>query len=280
VHGLARLLAPLGGRPPWLLFVTDRFLFADESGTHAQAVGTLMAGYLCTEKEWMTIRKPWQRAHQKARLAKPFHMTDFVTPGHPDYAHLSDKEKKELIGTLAAGICCARRWGFIAAVLRQDYEAVFLPEIKKRLGDPYMYVFWLFMKTVISWATEHLPRGEKILCVFGEKKDMKTRAQDAYYELRTRHDPHGYLYDNCLFLPVRAQPHLVAADILANRAGHFFRRPGLRVAKHEDPVIYRLLTSRHLKYVWQFYDRAMLEEHQRDMITLGVVTPKPTEPSS
>src|SRR5262245_21327061 len=83
-----------GTRHGWLLAVAENYLlFGDESGTHDQAVGTLLAGYLARIPSWEHFRPRCLQAHRTARLRKPFHMTDYVRrPRHPDYAHLSDSE--------------------------------------------------------------------------------------------------------------------------------------------------------------------------------------------
>lgn len=255
----------------WVLAVREHFLLADESGTHDQAIGTVVAGYLATETRWRLFRTRCIRAHAKARLSKPFHMTDFLAPKNRDYAHLSGDERRALIQTLTGGIICARPVGFIAAVYRQQYEATLLPELKRHIRDPYLFCFQLLLKIVLSRAAEFIPRGDRIAAIFETRPGMKGAAHAAYQEMRALHDPHGYLKSDCLLIEKREHPDLIAADILANRASRFLGRPGLRMARRDDPVLYRLLANRHLKHHWKYYDAPMLADIQRRMLDEGIV---------
>jgi len=274
------------GRRVWVALVGNLHgLFADESGTHDQAVGTLLAGYVAPAAVWDDLWKRICRAHINARLGevlmephphltKPFHMTAFVTPGHEDYAHLSDGERKRLIQTLVGLIGRSRKTGFAAAVLRQEYEATLRRETKKHIRDPYFFCFQLLLQTVLWWAARSLPRGDQIQVIVEHRRGTEMRGQAAYQEMLTRHDPHGYLMPVCVFMEKKRAPQLVTADLLANCAGRFFKRPGLRMARSDDPVFYRLLKNKRLQHHWRYYDGPMLKEIEDRLIRDGYIVVK------
>jgi len=280
--GLFDLMRCPNGRPPWILVVADYYLLGDESGTHNAAIATLVAGYLATKADWLASNGIWNRAHREARLEKVFHMTDFVCRDHEDYAHLTPPEKRMLIQALVDGILHRPKVGFIAALSRQGYDAVMLHETKKRIRDPYYFALQLFIKIVLSRAPELLQPGDRIVVIFDRRND-EDRAKAAYREMRQGgHDPHGFLYPDCFFMKKQDMPHLIAADILANGAGRFLGKTGLRMKRAEEPQFYRLLAARQrsVPHHWKYYDRVMLETEQARWIKEGTIKLRPPRATS
>lgn len=191
-------------------------LYFDDSGTHSQSDIAIAACYLSTVAEWQTFKRNWEALNEQYRFGI-FHMTDFVARAE-QFTGWTDAECHSLIVKLISVIRSRTLKGFVAAVVKSDYDKIIPSEYRHRMGfNHYTFAFRQCSSMINAYREEHgltepfdyvFESGTKgsgeIMKIFDEAS-CHTEVQSAFGMI-----PGGYS-----FQPKRKVIQLQSADILA-----------------------------------------------------------------
>lgn len=110
--------------------------FIDESGTHAAAPATVVAGYLSTEEMWGRFAEEWAQVLGDFGISR-FHMTDFANQSSP-FGGWAEDQRRDVLTHLFSVINRNVILPFGAAIRTAEYIDVFgKSDAHKFVGGPY-----------------------------------------------------------------------------------------------------------------------------------------------
>lgn len=142
--------------------------YFDESHDEKEGVFCL-GGYFGHEEEWGRLEKIWVDHTGDT----PFHMTDCLS-GNRGYKGVPEKERHDLIISLALEINNAEVYGFNSAVLLKHFRETFP---KDKDDAPYFMCFQHCFNQAATWASEF---REQVNCHFDRKKELEHRGLRIY----------------------------------------------------------------------------------------------------
>ncbi|TCB17799.1 DUF3800 domain-containing protein [Rhizobium leguminosarum bv. viciae] len=194
-----------------------RYVYIDESGTHADSPSLAMAAYVFEEAQAPRFSRDWQRDLKQFGL--PYaHMTDCAT-GNGHYASLSMQQRIETEKALIAHIRHRSLVGIAVAVDYSRYRELFG---KGRYDhDAYTFCTALCIRAVHEWGMRSGFSGQFVY-VFEAGHAAQGEANLAMNNVRS--SSYGESYNSHMFLDKQDAPPLQAADMLAWQWGHYLRR--------------------------------------------------------
>ena len=188
--------------------------YFDESGTHGDSGVFAIAGYVAAQEDWIRFETDWKRALRRAGISY-FHMVEYENRRGP-FASWSKEKRHEVLGDLLAAIKAHALIGLAGCVVVADFERVFRPALPTGhpYRDPYIFCLQVGMERIAHYFGPHLPRSEKIACVF-EEKDKVAHSAARHYEAVKAHNEWGTLFGSISFGGKVDYIPLQAADVLA-----------------------------------------------------------------
>lgn len=202
--------------------------YTDESGTHAGAPITALAGYLATTEKWADFTnewnqildelQPWQSVKKEHYF---FHMQKFAgnyTP-YEKFADFPD-EKANFAARIFSAIKKTREYGYAIAFHVEDYNALIDPTLQRQLGSPYTCAVQFCLGAVGAWVRGFESVTHEtvapIVYAFERGSEHECEAKD-FLDLIPGNpvEREAYRYHDRVFLRKQGTPALQAADVLA-----------------------------------------------------------------
>lgn len=194
-----------------------RYVYMDESGTHAGSPAASMAAYVFDKEQASRFSRDWEKVLQRFKI--PFaHMTDCAT-GNATYANLSMEERIDSVKALIGLTRLRSRFGIAVSIDQVRYNQLFG---KGRYDhDIYSVCLSFCVKAVHEWARETGCRG-RFVYVFEaghNYQEEASRIMNAIGEGSI-----GNSYASHTFARKQDALPLQAADMLAWQYSHFLKR--------------------------------------------------------
>ena len=129
--------------------------YFDDSGHPDSQDAVLVAGWVAQVEQWSLLEKEWNEDLKEFKL-ETFHMKDFLNRKCTDYEHLSNTDKKRLLGRLVGHIRTRTRHSFCSIVPMADYKEVnanyYFEEI---LGKPYAFAAVGVIQRLRAWKDKY-----------------------------------------------------------------------------------------------------------------------------
>jgi len=188
--------------------------YFDDSGTHRESEFAVIAGYVASPAQWLSLAGPWQTILNRHGL-KWFHMTD-CEAGQREYKSIQEPDRHALIFDLAKLIDHSVSTGFRSAMPKQVFDEEILvearrnPEMRARIKHAYAlgYQHILHGVSLHCARTNATPRDVEI--VFAIQPKIGYAARDSARKQFTRIG-----FPEPSFKEMRDHPALQAADMLA-----------------------------------------------------------------
>jgi hypothetical protein len=181
-------------------------IYFDDSGTHSQSPVAVAACYVAPTDQWAYFERDWKRITDDEHITV-LHLADFDR-------HKNRRALERLIGITRI----RTRMGFAAAVPKDEYDAIVLPDPKlKRIMGQFHYTFatQLCLGFVKHWKEQYASQ-EKVTYVFDQMSQGKGEIIRIFKEFEKNPSnflgviPAGYTFEN-----KSAVTPLQAADLLA-----------------------------------------------------------------
>lgn len=197
---------------PWKIMIPLRAYF-DESGLHATANVTVVAGFAGTKELWEDFERDWLAKLEEVGNLPYFHMTECVTGNGPVFGRWQSRPeiRGHIIKELADVICRHKPQSLWCAVETGAWDALDAPMFKERYRTPYHFCFEDVVQNGSAYATR-VADGSPLALIFSNHSHYKKRANEVYeaYDGST----HWHLA-GLTFADMRLCTPLQAPDMLA-----------------------------------------------------------------
>jgi hypothetical protein len=191
--------------------------YFDESGTHAEAAVTMIAGYVATAEVWAVISEAW--ASELAPLSDYginwFHTGDCLH-GARGWRRVPRAKRDHLVERLSNILAASEVSAVWAGVNADQWDQHTSPAFKVRFPKPYDLCFHEVVRQ-LWWWSRHNADGTPIRIVFAEQKEYQNRSI-AIHEAWRRHPDVDRFIGSLTFSSPRKLIPLQTADLLAFEA--------------------------------------------------------------
>lgn len=130
-------------------------VYCDESGTHADSLATVVAGYLGHVRQWKLFGKEW-RALLDREGVKVLHRTDLEN-FRREFKEWNEERRVRFLQRAHEIIKVRTIRGFAYAVVNADFKKVMHPVVEQAIGGIYGWCVQDCMVAIAKWAQrEHL----------------------------------------------------------------------------------------------------------------------------
>jgi hypothetical protein len=189
------------------------YAYFDESGTHAGAQNTLIAGFVGPAHAWAATEGAWQNfLHSES--APPFHYTE-ITGQKKAYADW-ERWRGDLVIAGCADILAASALKPVAAGFTGDWERVLAsvhPRWAERVPSRYHLAFEICVQQLANFSRD-LWGNEPIAAVFARQDEYQSRAALVWHSYKAAGEwshMHSLTYEDR-----KGQPRLDMADMIAH----------------------------------------------------------------
>ena len=246
-----------GDRNPWKALGMLKAFF-DESGIHAGARVTSIAGFVGTADAWTALTVEWKHVLGKLadRGVNCFHMTECAAGDH-QFAVIPSAERHVTVAALAGIIAAQDVTAVWAGVKNEAFDRLTAnaPKFRARYPKPYDLCFDEIVRQLIGWSGAHA-NSSRVSVIFAEQTDYAERNRDAYGAWRAHPLVGGRLGALAFDFPKYLLP-LQAADLIAYEVAKYqeafeYDELGWRTNFQRRPTL-DLITARHRRGVGAFY---------------------------
>ena len=188
--------------------------YFDESGTHAGAKITMIAGYVATTEVWAAISEAW--ASELAPLAHYgidwFHTAECLH-GSKGWRHLPRAKRELLIDRLSDILATAEISAVWAGVNAEEWDQHTSPPFRVRFPKPYDLCFNEVVRQ-LWWWSRHNADGTRIGIVFAEQREYQDRNIATHQAWQRYPDVNRFIGSLTFSSPRKLIP-LQTADLLA-----------------------------------------------------------------
>ena len=148
-------------------------VFIDESGTHDNPHGMILAGYVGRLGQWLTFQRKWQRLLDRVGV-EYFHAKDLrVPPGKGGvFSHLSLSERQAFLDLAKPIVSKNTMFGFTTALKHEEYDRVYVADNRPRevpLDTKYAVAFRVFFSFVPQLIRTSLDRDDLTVHIIQEE---------------------------------------------------------------------------------------------------------------
>lgn len=243
-----------------LIVALNRYIYADESGTHGTGPFCLIAGYRASPGQWGVFKRDWKTVLNKPEYRiKEFHSSVFFARAdiqdkkRNPYLGWSDKKADRFIGELVMIIRHRNIYPVGCAVEIRDFET-FTPEIRGLLAG-YMIVpeghkrprkpapYHVAFKVLLEDAAFGTHSDTQLHFLFARQKEYQKHADESYHTWKES-GPGGLQAREIGWdFPVN-WPQLQAADLLAYQWNNFLTRGQLHISRRNQLLMEQLTFKR------------------------------------
>jgi hypothetical protein len=158
--------------------------YMDESGTHVTAPVCVVAGYVGTAEQWVSLVDSWQKAlHLPEFNVTEFHATEcWAQQG--EFSEWSLGKRQSLVRELMSVVLNHRVYGFAQAIDANAYRKYFVPVCDKKIQNPYFLCLLNAASEALSVVDKKFCPSDDLNVFAGNHQQFKLMGQTLYQHVR------------------------------------------------------------------------------------------------
>jgi hypothetical protein len=148
--------------------------YFDESGIHAEAYVTSIAGYVATKRAWEAVEIEWDKEmsyYRERTRIRTFHLTDCLA-GEGEFLGLEEFYRLAITKQLSEILSRHDVWPIWASVIVDDWHDVISEDFRVRYPKPFDLCFEYAVIELWKWSRREA-NGEKVALMFAHQKEYR-----------------------------------------------------------------------------------------------------------
>jgi hypothetical protein len=190
--------------------------YMDESGIHATAPVSVVAGYVGTAEQWVSLVDSWQKVlHLPEFSVTEFHATECWAQ-RGEFLGWSLNKRQSLVRELMSVILNHQIYGFAQAINANAYRKYFVPICDKKIENPYFLCLLNAASVALSVVDTKFSPSDDLDVFAGNHQQFKLMAKKLFGYVRAI-IPNGMRMSQDLMYGSPSEwAQLQAADLLSH----------------------------------------------------------------